>query len=179
MSFAAELTVAARARGIPVLLDAYRGVAPVLEAGVDILKINAAELRELAGNADTGAAAAALFARYPKTACLAVTDGAGAARLFLRSADSATSWRFPLPKLPRIVNPIGAGDCTAGVFLLRLTQVMAAANGTATALPPTGIVEAFRDALACACASCLEERPAQFATSVAARFRDEITPVRE
>ncbi len=172
MTFAAELAMAARAGGISVLLDAYRGVAPVLDAGVDILKINAAELRELAGKPDTGAAAAALFAQYPRTACLAVTDGPGDARLFLRNAaDSATSWRLPLPKLPRIMNPIGAGDCTAGVLLLRLVQTADSARADA-------VVEAFREALACACASCLEERPACFDAGAAARLRDAITPLR-
>ena len=184
MSFAAELATAARQNGIPVLLDAYRGVVPVLTAGVEILKINATELRELAGNPDMDAAATAIFAQYPATACLAVTDGPGAAHLFLH--EDRAHFRLTMPKLPHIVNPIGAGDCTAGIFLLRLVQALAPAvhrpPSTAhrppfsTLLPET-IAEAFREALACASASCLEERPTTFDAAVAARLREEITLV--
>ena len=185
MGFAAELATVARRNGIPVQLDAYRGVAPVLEAGVEILKINATELRELAGLPDVAAAALEIVARYPATACLAVTDGAGAAQLFLHQ--DRAHFRLTLPPLPHLVNPIGAGDCTAGVFLLRLVQALASAAADSpsavhrplsAALLPATIAGAFREALACACASCLEERPATFDPTIAARLHAEITVTR-
>jgi len=174
MSFAAELVTVARQNGIPVQLDAYRGVAPVLEAGVDILKINATELRELAGNPDMDTAAATIFSRYPATTCLAVTDGPGAAHLFLH--EDRAHFRLTMPQLPRVVNPIGAGDCTAGVFLLRLVQAGVPGMPLSELLPET-VAEAFCEALACASASCLEEQPTMFSTAVAARLRAEMTIV--
>ncbi len=185
MSFAVEIAAAARSCGIPLLLDAYRGVAPVLEAGVEILKINAAELRELTGTPDLDSAAATLMARHPGTGCLAVTDGSGPARLFL----PGSAWEFRLPHLDGVVNPIGAGDCTSGVFLLRLTQAAAGhstpPSGTGrpctprlAALPAEAVAEAFREALACACASCLEEQPAAFSPAAARQIFREIAVVR-
>lgn len=160
----AETAAAARAAGLPVLLDGHRGVLPTLAAGVDILKINASELKQLAEETDLAAAAAACLARFPRVRLLAVTAGGAAAYLFTR----AGVWEFGLPRLERVVNPIGAGDTVGGVLLHRL---VAAGNAALETAAP----DAFRFALACASASCLTAEPARFDPAAAADLAPRIT----
>lgn len=147
---------AAAPPGAPVILDAVNEVEPTLAAGVDLLKVNAGELAQLSGCENPAAGARALQARFPLR-WIACTAGAGDALLL----GAEGTWRFVLPRLPRVVNPIGGGDCVTGVLLWRLAGDDAA--GKARRLAPEQLVPAFRDALACACASCLEAAPAAFA----------------
>jgi tagatose 6-phosphate kinase len=164
-AFYAGAARAARARGLPVLLDGVRGVLPTLEAGVDLLKINASELAGLAETtADAPpAAAAVVLKRFPKLDRLAVTAGPRTAFLF----DRRHAWALRLPPLPAaVVNPIGAGDTTGGVLLAQIVnrrQLFADAAAPATdATDSAWLAWAFRDALACASASCLTAAPAVF-----------------
>lgn len=173
--FFAGLAAAARPRAI-VLLDAVQEVAPALEAGVDVLKVNCDELRRIADGADRDQAAEYCLKHYPLWA-VAVTDGARPAALFTRQG----AWEFHLPALDDVRNTIGAGDCTAAVFLNRLCALARdgtiARNGTSGNLEcqcPTQIAAALREALAAACASCLDPLPAVFDPVTAARLRDSI-----
>jgi len=154
-SFYADIVRAARAAGLPVLLDGYRGVRPALREGPTILKINAAELRHLTGRANLEDAALECLAQYP-VQFLAITDGPRPASLFTRQH----TWEFVQPELP-VRNAIGAGDCASGAFLL----------GMVRGAPPA---DAFRYALAAANASCLTDTPATFQPATADALLDRI-----
>ncbi len=170
-TFYAEAARAARARGLPVLLDGVRGVRLTLEVGVDLLKINARELASLAEITadDPPAAAALVLQRFPKVDRLAVTAGPRTAFLF----DRRHAWALQLPPLPAaVVNPIGAGDTTSGVLLAQIVgrrQLFAAAATTPAndVTDDAWLARAFRDALACASASCLTTSPAVFDLAIA------------
>lgn len=154
---------AARKRGF-VILDAWRDVEPVLRQGVDILKINDRELRNLTGCDNLRDAARACLDQYAPT-CIAVTAGASTAYLF--SPDS--TYTYDIPPLDNLVNPIGAGDCVTAGMLAALVPAKPAAEGTPSAvnttpLRPTlpDIAQAFRQGLAWGRASCTELIPARF-----------------
>ena len=161
-----------------VLLDAHGDILPALNAGPDIVKINAAELVEISGTADLVQAAAACLARFPFR-WLAVTEGAGTAHLF--AARHHTS--FHLPALPGVVNTIGAGDCSSGTFLAAVVTGRSAVTslGPTPATPgerlaaPEFVAEAFRASLACASASCLTPTPATFSPAQASALVSRIT----
>ncbi len=160
-SFYAEAVAAAEAAGCLVLLDAYREIETVLRAGPDLLKINTAELTALTGTAEPAAAARLCLEQFPIRA-LAITAGPAAAFLFTRGH----GWQFTLPRLEHVLNPIGAGDTAAGVLLWQLAAERAGGEDVwkegSEVLP-----DAFRRALACACASCLTREPAAFSLETA------------
>jgi fructose-1-phosphate kinase PfkB-like protein len=153
-----------------LLLDSYREIAPTLATGqVDILKINAHELRSLAGRSRSGDRPATrepaesipemamdVFAAH-QLRWLAVTAGPNTAWLFeCPSVGSAPcqpcTWRFyefRLPAVERVVNPIGAGDTAGAIFLAQL-----AAGAPAHA--------AFACGLAAGSASCRQLGGADF-----------------
>lgn len=162
----AEVATAARQQGAVVLLDGYRNVVAALAAGVDVLKINRAELAELGGVPEPAAAAANLLARYAVT-WLAVTAGPATAWLFRRGV----AWEFSLPVLEKVINPLGAGDCADGTLLLRL---LAGGQGRAVLEQPEAVCAAWADALAAASASCQNPEPAGFAAAAAAEIRRRI-----
>jgi fructose-1-phosphate kinase PfkB-like protein len=162
-TFYEEAVRAARHRGIPVLLDGYRGVLPTLQAGVELLKVNAAELCALMERDDLAGAAADCLAAFP-VRWLAVTAGGGQAHLFR----AGEKWDFTLPKLERVLNPIGAGDTAAAVLLAQV------AGRRALLEEPAGMVGAFRQALAAASASCLTPEPARFDPAAAATLATRI-----
>jgi tagatose 6-phosphate kinase len=147
-TFYREVAQAARAAGALVVLDSPTGVGPALEAGVDILKINAAELRLLTGCDNLETAARHCLERY-RVRWLGVTAGPGTAWLF----GAGLAVRYELPPLDAVRSPIGAGDCATGILLGRCA-------GTDLAQPT--LIEAFRLALASASASCLTDIPALF-----------------
>jgi tagatose 6-phosphate kinase len=159
--FYAELAESANSDAL-VLLDGYKNVDDILATGrVNVLKINLHELAELSGTSDLAAGAKWVFAnvalRY-----LALTDGADQAHLF---ADSA-HWRFDLPTVDDVVNPIGAGDTVGAVLLQGLLAGDAAPD-------------AFRLGLAAASVSCRSIHGARFrmddARTMAAKIRCEKT----
>ncbi len=151
----ADIVLAARAAGCPVLLDGYRQVRPALAAGPTILKINAEEIRHLTGRVNLEDAAFDCLTQYPLQ-MLAITDGPRPAFLFTRQA----SWQFDQPPLA-VRSAIGAGDCATAVLLRELIA----------GHPPQ---EAFRSALAAANASCLTEQPSYFQPEEAEALRQRI-----
>jgi len=157
--FYASIAREAALHGVPVLLDAVKDIAATLQAGVTILKINAAELRELGGADDIAESARRLFGRFAALAWLAVTDGPRPARLF----SPRRSWRFTLPTLPRVISAIGGGDCTAAILCRRLAEK--------TTAPDELMTDFYAEALACASASCLTDTPAVFDPSEARKIR--------
>ena len=128
-----------------LLIDAYCHIEPILESGAPVLlKINRAELAALTGREEVPAALKFLAARY-RLRGAAITDGGAPAHL-LHEGGIAT---FTLPPLPKIVNPLGSGDCASAVLL-------------AEYLSHGDPVAAFREALAAASANCLSARCAEF-----------------
>ena len=103
-----------------LLLDSYTGVSETLETkNVDILKINAMEIRSLIGEKDIKKCAEICFAKY-NVRYVAVTDGRKTAHLFEKNISGsgvANYYEFTIPNLGPVVNPIGAGDVTSAVLL--------------------------------------------------------------
>jgi len=157
--FYARIAEMARQAGIPVLLDAYREVKTTLAVGVEMLKINAEELRELSGESDLSTGARKILSAG-SVIWLAVTDGAAAAWLF----NVKQAWRFAIPPVPQIISPIGAGDCTAAILVRRLAEKPVAEK----------IPACFAEALACASASCLTPYPSVFDPEEAEKIRSGI-----
>lgn len=157
-TFYAELAAAARAAGARVVLDGVSGVGATLDTGVDVLKINAAELRLLTSDgADLAAAGRACLKRY-RLRWLGVTAGPDSAWLF----GPGLTVRYELPCLEGVRSTIGAGDCATGVLLGR-------SAGNDLAREP--MIAAFAAALAAASASCLTDVPALFDPAAAARIQ--------
>ena len=129
-------------------------------AGVILLKINASELRQIAGIDDLPEAAQALLARFERLGALAVTDGAAPAWLFTRGGSS----KITIPPFPHIVSAIGGGDCTAAILTRRLAE----------GLKENELAAAFAEALACASASCLTDTPSLFDPNVAEEIRKQL-----
>jgi len=157
--FYAQIAAMAQQAGIPVLLDAFRDAKATLAKGVQMLKINADELRELSGETDLHNGAKKILTTFP-VVWLAVTDGAAAAWLF----NTKQAWRFTIPALPHIISPIGAGDCAAAIMLRRLAEKPA----------PEKMPACFAEALACASASCLTPWPSVFDPAEAEKIRSRI-----
>jgi fructose-1-phosphate kinase PfkB-like protein len=155
------MVAAARRQGLPVLLDTVKDVGPALAAGVDVLKVNAAELQALSGSDDIVGGAQRCRQRYGLR-WVGVTAGPGTA--WLVGTDAVL--RYDLPRLAGVRSTIGAGDCATGVLLERV-----AVAGWGREAMAAG----FADALAAASASCLTDVPAQFDPAMAARLRAGLT----
>jgi tagatose 6-phosphate kinase len=151
--FYAQVARCARAAGVPVVLDAVKSIAPTLTEGVHVLKINAAELRELTGLDNMRAGGDKLLATYEHLHCVAVTDGPRPAGLFTRGMAK----RIILPPLTSLVSAIGGGDCATAIMARRLAEEPNSQN-----LP-----QFFAEALACASASCLTATPSVFEPTLA------------
>lgn len=138
--FAVNTALAAQAAGLPLLLDNWECVPAVLETGVKaVLKINEEELSRLTGLGELQAGLQFLKERWPQLTA-GITAGAGAAWLVDPLSEGFIS--FSLPRLAKVVNPLGCGDTASAVFLSRLLSGFPAAD-------------AFADALAAASANCL------------------------
>ena len=97
--------------GVPMVIDAVNGIAPVLELpGRMVLKVNREELLRLAG-ADTVENAVRNLQQRNRQLAVAVTAGADEALFF----DGEEAYRYSIPELP-VVNPLGAGDTAAAVL---------------------------------------------------------------
>lgn len=170
-SIYAEIATRARAAGAVVLLDGFRDVQACLETGIDILKINADELRTLTRRPNLGDALMVCLNTWPVN-WLAVTDGPHHAYL----ADRRECWRFRIPEISGVRNCIGAGDCTSGILLTEYLQT--ADSGDAGTVSDDfsnrGMCMAFRRALASASASCRTDRPGVFDPRDAAGIAAEI-----
>jgi len=151
-----DAVVAASRLGIPVMLDSWKEVVPTLEAGVTWLKINLTELLAMTACSALEEGIIFCFEHY-SLKYVAITDGGGNAYL----SDGETIWEYQLPRLARVVNPIGAGDtCTAVTF--------------SEYLRGSDPVEAFALGLASASAGCLTEEPAVFEPQMAETLRRQI-----
>ena len=159
--YCAELAGIARENGVPFVLDAFKGIQPMLERGVTMLKINTFELSQLSEGEGTGERAAKLMARYPLMESLAVTDGSDPAMLFTRGA----TWRITVPRLPKIVSAIGAGDCCAAIMTRRISE----------GISKDDYPQAFAEALACASASCMTDTPSVFDATAAEEILKQTT----
>ncbi len=154
-----EVAKRVHAAGIPLLVDCFRDIEPVLELGGDMyLKINVEELLLLTGATSTPQALRALFGHY-KLAAVAITDGPGQAYL----AFEGRLFRYMIPRLKEVINPLGSGDTASAI--------LAAGILSGVALP-----EAFRRALGAASANCLSELCGHFDPAEAIRLAGEIRP---
>lgn len=135
-----------------LLLDSYQGIAATLATGqVDILKLNADEVRSLAARGGSAGAASPprpvpevareVLAAHPLR-WLAVTDGPRTAWLFEGAREERVAgecrvsryFEYHLPVVEGVVNPIGAGDTVAAVFLAQLAAGAAAPGALAGGL---------------------------------------------
>ncbi len=163
--FFASVAQKARKLGLPLLVDTCHDIRPALMGSPEILKINLEELRILSGKRSAKPAAETLFKSFPLK-ILAVTDGPGDARLFIRaqpgtSVSAFAHYVFSLPKLERAVNPIGAGDTVSAAMLCSF-------------ISGADAVEAFKFALAAGSASCLSRSNAEFSLAEARRISSRI-----
>ena len=169
----AEMVRRARRRGVPTLLDAYHGHGrAALAAAPSIIKINRAELAELAGTAvDTEAARVAAYRglcdRYGMRWVIVSAGGEG-----IEACDGQRLLRAAAPPVP-VVNPIGSGDAaSAGVAASLIGAAGVPATGavagpkTAHGAPPAPLrvgqaelAAAVRLAVACGTANCLTATP--------------------
>ena len=159
-AFYASLARLARAIGLPVLLDSAADLSATLSTGVSLLKINIVELQALSGESELYRAAGVLQERY-QIPWLGITAGPDRAWLF----SSSRVYVYTLPRLPRTVSCIGAGDCASAILARRLAE-----EPGGTRLPGY-----FQEALACASASCLTDIPSSFAPETAEELRRQIT----
>lgn len=157
-SFYAEVAHHARTAGIPVMLDAWQQVEEVLDVGVNILKINCDELRELTAKENLSAGIDAIFNQYD-IETLALTDGPRQAFLAQKSGEQ---WVFQIPELEQVANPLGAGDTTSAVTLSEFIK-------------GTSISDAFAMGLAAASASCRSLKVADFSKTNALELRKKLT----
>ena len=153
-----EAAALAETYGIPLLIDSWQNIKPVLEIAENaILKINLTELRQITGEkTPREATLSALDAFHLKA--VAITDGPG-------NAYAATANGFhvyQLKKLDHVVNPLGSGDTVAAVLFSEY-------------LNETPIEEAFAVGLAAASANCLTPLCGHFDVQTALKIRREIT----
>ena len=120
----------------PLLLDSYKGILPVLEQGVEILKINRRELAALSEEEEVCKGGMKIIEQFP-VKILAVTDGSNKAYLFTEGQCEEFSISF----VSNVINPIGAGDTVSAVLF-------------AEYLSGTPIGDAFRKALDAGSESC-------------------------
>lgn len=147
----------AAACGKQLLIDSWKNAEALLpHARQAALKINVEELQMLTGIADVSAAAQSLFSSYELTAA-AITDGAGQAYFFAREH----AWRYTVPYLAEVVNPVGSGDTASAVFF-------------SAVLSGQEPVEAFAWALAAATANCLSLKCGEFELSKMEEFRSQV-----
>lgn len=166
----AEMVRRARRRGVVTLLDSYHNHGrAALAAAPSIVKINLAELAELAGAAvDTEPARIAVYRdlcdRYGVRWVIVSAGAEG-----IEACDGRRLLRAAAPAVP-VVNTIGSGDAaSAGVAAALIgaagdsATAVAAAPNTAPGAPPAplriDVAAAVRFAVACGTANCLTATP--------------------
>ncbi|OGV51438.1 MAG: hypothetical protein A2X49_16940 [Lentisphaerae bacterium GWF2_52_8] len=156
--FYAEAALAAKRQGLTVFLDAWKDIGPALQAGVDILKINREELASLSSENEVSKGITASFDRYPMLRIIAITAGGQEAQIAERGGKR---WILKIPRLENLINPLGAGDTSAAIFL---SEFLAGA----------AVPEAFAAGLGAASASCLHLKCAVFSREQAKSFAGKI-----
>jgi fructose-1-phosphate kinase PfkB-like protein len=160
--FYADIANAARKKGIPVMLDGFAGISETLEQGIHILKVNRTEFNVITGEKDIYKSARSFFIKYDVN-MVAITEGRSNSYLFDRNG---SAYEYSLPRVPGIVNPIGAGDTVSAVLFCEIL------NGTHP-------YEAFRLALGAGSASCLNLLPAEFNVKEARKVAGKIKCVKK
>ena len=150
--FYARLAAEAKRKGLFVFLDSFIGVEKALISGVDLLKINREELFALSGETRLEEAFRTCFRNF-RIGVLAVTGGKDAAYL----SEGGAIERFSVPRIEKVVSPLGSGDTCSAVMLSEI-------------LSGTNCADAFRAGLAAASANCLNASPAVFDPAVAHTF---------
>jgi fructose-1-phosphate kinase PfkB-like protein len=151
---AADLT---RIRRVPLMLDTVRDLPELLDrAWKSVVKINRSELQKVTGEASVTSGILRLF-EYPSLEFIAITDGPEQAYAATRDA----CWQMTLPRLEKILSPIGCGDTCGAVLAGELLA------GTAPA-------DAFAAGLAAASANCLTPVYGDFRAEDAAAIRRKI-----
>ena len=151
---AADLT---RIRRVPLLLDTVKDLPELLErAWKTVVKINRRELQKVTGEESVTSGILRLF-EHSSLEFAAITDGPGQAFAATRNSCCVLT----LPKLEKILSPIGCGDTCGAVMAGELM------NGT----PP---VDAFAAGLAAASANCLTPLYGDFRPADAAAIREKI-----
>ena len=154
----AQMVRSARSRGVVTLLDAYHSHGrATLAAAPAIVKINRAELTELAGTAvdterDRTAAYRDLCDRYGVRWVIVSAGAEG-----FEACDGERLLRAAAPPVP-VVNSIGSGDAAAAGVVSTLT----AATGAGPSSPDpeqSDLAAAVRLAVACGTANCRTATP--------------------
>ncbi len=141
-----------------LLVDAVKGIDGILNSGGSFfLKINAEELCKITGKETVSEALNEGALRW-KTITFAITDGPGRAYF----QDRTRRVEYGIPKLDRIVSPLGSGDTASAVFL----------SGLLAGVPGP---DAFRTALAAASANCLNPDAGVFDPADMRRLESGIT----
>ena len=175
----AEMVRRARRRGVPTLLDAYHGHGrAALAAAPEIVKINRAELVELAGTAvDAEAARTAAYRglcdRYGVRWVIVSAGAEG-----IEACDGKRLLRAFAPAVP-VVNPIGSGDAaSAGVAAALLGWTGVCATGAAHAplrAEDADLAAAVRLAVACGSANCLTATPGSVSREATRELHAKVT----
>lgn len=152
----ADLTAMASEKQKPVLLDAYKGIGNALSSGVTILKINRGELLSMTGKGTVEDGIRACLETYP-VEVIAITSGKDQAMIGTREKITGIT----IPQITNAINPIGAGDTCAGVFLSEY-------------LCGTAPEEAFACGLCAATASCMTDTPAKYDKNIALELKKKI-----
>ncbi len=142
--FYAEIAKCANRNNIPVLLDACQNIENTLKEKIDYLKINLEEILKLSGQIEIKSAIKYCFNNF-NIANLAITNECKPA--ILATKDSLEY--FDIPKLDKIINPLGCGDTVNGIFLAELI------NGKSKS-------DAFKTGLSAGSANCLSNNPGEF-----------------
>ena len=155
----ADLVRRAHARGVPTLLDAYRDHGrTALSAAPDILKINRAELAELAdAPVDTAPARIAVYRALRERygiGWVIVTAGAEG----LEACDGARLVRAAAPTVP-VMNSIGCGDAAAAGVVAGMVAGAGGGGAAPLRLADADLADAVRTAVACGSANCLSTVP--------------------
>ena len=136
-----------------LLIDSWKNIDSVLKYAENaVLKINGDELRELTGISEIQTALKKLFDSYALQG-IAITNGAGSAYF----AVQGKIWKYSIPKLDHVVNPVGSGDTASAVFMSELL-----ANNEPE--------KAFACALAAATANCCSMKCGEFDRNEAMEF---------
>ncbi|MBR2439871.1 MAG: hypothetical protein IKB25_06740 [Lentisphaeria bacterium] len=152
----ADLISMAAEKGKTVLLDAYKGIGNALFSGVTILKINRGELLTMTGKNTIEEGIRACLETYP-VEVVAITSGKDQAMIGTREKITG----IVIPQISNAINPIGAGDTCAGVFLSEY-------------LCGTAPEEAFACGLCAATASCMTDTPAKYDKNIALELKKKI-----
>ena len=155
----AEMVRRAQRRGVVTLLDAYRDHGrAALAAAPAVLKINRAELAELAGApVDTVAARVAAYRHLRDShgvEWVMITAGAEGLEAF----DGARLVHAAPPAVP-VVNSIGSGDAAAAGVIAGVVAAVGGDGTTPLCLENADLAVAARFAVACGSANCRSAVP--------------------